>query len=241
MTLIVNVTSGYRARRRRERKILRPIAAYGTMPILVGAAIESNRPVHLAFGSAGLGDRKTLLALADADFYYYVAREAAIGDISPIVTLSDSSTIPLAQDTLRRAYRARGRDAAYRPSEARWYPAGNRSMAYAAVLASLQTSDAIAANVLTGSFGSELALVMDAAYRRSVPTIAASDQLEGQAIAYAMADYPLIGEEIFVAGAYLQNDPGIVNVTSTLDFLRWLVILALVIITAVSALAGIGG
>jgi hypothetical protein len=96
--------------------------------------------------------------------------------------------------------------------------------------------DNVGANFMVGSFGPELALIADAAYRRNQPLIAASDQLEGQAVAFAVSDKPLIGEEIFAAGAYLGSDAPQMGSVITQDVLRWLLIAAIVV-TAVLAFA----
>ena len=80
-------------------------------------------------------------------------------------------------------------------------------------------------HVLVGSYGAELALILMGTSRRRVPTIAASDQLDGQAIAYVMSDAPLIGEEVFVSNAYLGESAR--TETTALDLLRWLVILTM--------------
>jgi hypothetical protein len=90
--------------------------------------------------------------------------------------------------------------------------------------------------VLAGSFGPELALVLFAAARRNLPTIATSDQLEGQAIAYALSDNALIGEEVFTAGAYLGGTASQIGGVVTTDILRWLLILAMFVLMILSLL-----
>jgi hypothetical protein len=166
---------------------LRRSALYGKCA-LVGNAIESDRPIHLSLGSAGLGGASTLLSIASAEFAYHMIERAAIGDTSPIVTLSDASVLPLAQDSLRRAYQSRGLGAGYKSINARWYPAGSRSLAFAAAITALMGDDRVSSNVMVGSYGPELALITDASKRRKLPIIAVSDQLEGQAVAYALVE-----------------------------------------------------
>jgi hypothetical protein len=195
---------------------------------MVGLAIESNRPVHLGMGSAGIGGKNTLLALASAELFYQVAREGSIGDVPPIVSVSDGSAVPLAQDSLRHGYQPSGRAHLVRYANVRWFPAGNRSLAYAAAVTALMGDDSVSSNILTGSFGPELALIMDASNRRKLPVIAASDQVEGQAVAYPLSEYLFIGEEIFVSGAYLDQRALPSAEALTLDLLRWLTVAALI-------------
>lgn len=225
-------------RRRRDFPILRAIPAYRAISGITGLAIEANHPVHLAFGSAGLvgENTNTLLALASAELFYNTARAAAIGDVTPVITTSDPTGFLLGQDTLRRAYQSRNLLERYRRDAIRWFPAGSRSLAYAAAISALQTDDDLAANLLTGSFGPELALSAAAANRWRRPLLAASDQLEGQAAAYVFSDYQLIGEEIFAAGAYLNGTPSQQGALVTTDILRWLLILIMLGGTVVSVL-----
>lgn len=234
LTMVVSVIVTQFIRRRRDLYTLRDIPAYRALPMLVGEAIEANRPVHVSFGSAGLGGANTPLTLASAELLYQTAERTAIGGIAPIVTASDPTAIPLGQDTLRRAYQSRGLLERYRQGSVRWYPAGSRSMAFAAALTATLGDDRVSANILVGSFGMELALVAEASIRRDRKVIASSDQLEGQAVAYAMADQPLIGEEIFTAGAYLGGSPSQVAGVVTQDVLRILLIIAILIPTGLA-------
>jgi hypothetical protein len=221
-------------RRRRNAFPVRAIRAYESLTPMVGAAIEANRPVHMSAGSAGLGGENTVLALANAELFYRVAQQAAIGATSPYITTSDTTALPLAYDTLRRAYQSRGRLQNDRSSSVRWYPAGPRSLAFAAMLTTSLGVNNVYGNVLVGSFGPELALIAEAAARRDQTLIAASNQLEGQAVAYAMSDQPLIGEEMFAAGAYLGDEASFRAALVAQDTLRWLLIVSLIILAVAS-------
>ena len=238
--------------RRRDRAQMRRIEAFAVVPQVTGESIEANRPLHVSLGSATIGGDTTLLALVGKEFIYYLTREVVIGDASPIFTVSDTAALPLAMDTLRRAYNAEGRSDAFLALNARWYPAGSRSLAFAAALMTLQVDDNVSGNVLVGRYGTEIALVLNAANRHGKPAIAVSDRLDGQAVAYALASDALIGEEIFAAPGYLSNDVSLTNRNVAIDRVRWLILLALValplvrpflpdILAALGSALGIGG
>ena len=91
-------------------------------------------------------------------------------------------------------------------------------------------ADAPAAHILAGSFGPELALMIDSAHRRGQGSLAVSDQLAGQAVAYALADHALIGEELFAASSYVSEDGGGRIDAATLDVWRGLIILGLTVL-----------
>ena len=212
---------------RRRSTILRPIAGFEKIPLWVGQAIEANRPLHLSLGSAGIGDNTTILSLAGAELFYFIIQDATRGDVSPIITTTSTAAIPLGQDTLRRAYQSRNLSSRYQPAKARWYPQGQRSMAFAAALTGMMKVENPSAHVLVGSFGTELALVLDEAHHQKQPTLAVSDQLEGQAIAFALAGDYLIGEELFAAPGYVSDDPANKAESVVVDIWRGLLILGL--------------
>ncbi len=226
--LVASVIVTQFIRRRKESFPIRAIPAYDTIPLLIGEAIEAGRPMHVSFGSAELGGNNTALTLASAELFYQVARRNLVG--SSILTVSSSSALPLGYGTLRHAYASRPDRLS--ESGVRWYPSGDRSLAFAAALTAELRDERISGSVLVGSFGPELALVLEAAARRRQSAIAGSVDLAGQAVAYAMADQPLIGEELYVAGAYLGESATQYSSVVTLDLLRWLLILGILIATA---------
>ncbi len=231
LVFIGNVVFG-----RRRRQVLRPLQALTLVPRLTGESIEAGRPLHLSLGSAQVGTSDTLIALAGADFLYEMTRQVAVGDAAPIITTSSGVTLPLVQNTLQRTYAGLPTPLGGAASTARWYPAGTRSLAFAAALSTMQGEDRLSGNVLAGSYGVELALILDASIRHDNPTIAVSDQLEGQAVAYAMADGVLIGEEVFAAPAYLSDAPNFLVRTQVIDRLRPLLAVAIILLVIVPPL-----
>ena len=89
--------------------------------------------------------------------------------------------------------------------------------------------EGISTNVLIGNFGLEVGLLTEAADRQGAVVIAASDNLPAQAVLYAATADPIIGEELFAAGAYVQAGPLHASGLVVQDILRWLIIIALLI------------
>jgi hypothetical protein len=228
LTLVTTLILTQIIRRRRE-VALRVMDTYEALPLMIGESIESDRPMHVSFGSAGVGGSNTILALATAEFFYQVAQQIAIGAVPPIATVSETSALPLAYGTLNRAYRSRNRLDRAEFNSVRWYPSGTQSLAFAAALTATIADERVSGNVLIGEFGPELALVLDAAARRNQRTIAGSVLLEGQAVAYAMSERTLIGEELFTADAYMSEGAAPKASLITLDVLRYLLILFILI------------
>jgi hypothetical protein len=211
---------------RRFRTHWRPIPAYQTLPTLAADAVESAKRVHFSLGSSAVGGTSTLAALVSAEVVYRLAERLAISRQLPLVTLSHPVTLPLAQDTLRRAYLYRRTLDYYRSTAAAWYPPGT---AFAVGAASLSADIDADSNVLLGRFGPELAFLGESALRHNQALIAHSDVLEGQAIAFAQAGEVLLGEELYAGPAYLGGTALERGSVLAQDVLRWLVILGIVL------------
>lgn len=219
---------------RRRELYHRPIAAYQVLPEQAADAVESSNRIHFSLGGSALGESSSVSALASAEVVYRLSERLAVSRQTPLVTLSQPLTLPLAQDTLRRAYQFRQNMAHYRSSAAAWYPQGARSLSFAAGAASLAADADAHSNVLLGRFGVEIALLGESALRHDQGLIAHSDLPEGQAVAFVQADEALLGEELYVAAAYLNGSPLEQGGVVALDVLRWLVILG-IILAAVQA------
>ncbi|MHB8625899.1 MAG: DUF6754 domain-containing protein [Aggregatilineales bacterium] len=210
---------------------LRTIPAYQSLPRALDATVETGKALHVSLGASAVRQESTLSALAGAEVLYHVAERAAISDASTLVTLSDPVTLGLAQDALRRAYRTRNRLDKYRPISVHWYPQGPSSLAFAAGAGAVLLDESVTTNVLLGRFGPELALLAENALRTNQTIVAQSDQIEGQAVAYAITPTPLIGEELYVGGAYLSSSPLARGGVVALDVLRYLTV-TLIFLTA---------
>lgn len=227
-------------RRRGVTLALRRIPAYQQMmPAGVGEAVESARPLHVSLGASGLGAETTISALAASEVVYHLSERAAISGEPPIITLSDPTSLGLAQGTLRRAYQTRNRLDAFRSSAARWYPPG---LPFAAGVGAAMAEEDANMSVMTGRLGPELAFVGETASRYDQLFIAQSDQPEGQAVGWVMSDAPLIGEELYVAGAYMPRHPTTLHMSQllTMEILRLVVILGIILAGVLSVVNTLG-
>ncbi|HLY28523.1 MAG TPA: DUF6754 domain-containing protein [Aggregatilineales bacterium] len=216
---------------------LRRIGAYNAMPLTVSEAVESDRTLHVSYGSSGIAGASAISAVAISEVLYPLAERAALADRGALVTTSDPVTLALGQDTLRRAYKVRRALAKYRPAMARWYAQGPLSMAFAAGVGAAILEEDVSTNILLGQFGAELAIMAENAIRYDRFVIAQSDRIEGQAVAYVLSDTPLIGEELYAAGAYLGRRPVQIGGVLAQDIIRILITL-LILALMFLAIAG---
>lgn len=225
ITIVLVYSSRFFSARRARHLSQRAAPGFARLSAWTGEAIEAGRPLHLSFGSAGIDRENAAVAAAEAELFYHIIKAAGSGDVAPVISTSSAATVPLCQDTIRRAWAGDDRRA-----RAQWFPGGARSMAFAAGLTATMQVENPSAHILAGSFGPELALILDSAERQGQGSFAVSDQLEGQAIAFAMADEVLIGEQLFSAAARLSNESTARADASAQDVWRGLLIALMAIL-----------
>jgi len=211
--------------RRRSPAALRRIDAYDRLNREVGLAVENGKRLHISLGRGNLFTSRGGSALAGLAMLRKIAERTSISDRPPIVTSGDAALTILSQDTSKSGYRAAGAEEQFRVSAGRM--TGLSPFAYAAGTIPVARDENVSANILIGDLGAESALVAEAADRQDSSLIAASDNLSAQSIFYASAQDPLIGEELFAAGAYVGAGASHEASLQAQDVLRWLVILAI--------------
>jgi hypothetical protein len=142
----------------------------------------------------------------------------------------------LSQDVLRSGFREANAEYQFDPSNG--LITGLTPVSYAAGALPVVHDEHVSVNLMIGSFGSEVALIADAAERSESLTIGGSENLSTQSILFASAQEPLVGEELFAAGAYLQVGKMHTASLFAQDVLRWLLIVIL-LIGAILKLAGV--
>ena len=211
--------------RRRSPVTLRPIEAYERLNRAVGLAVENGTRLHISLGRGSLFTARGGSALAGLAMLRRLAERTSASDRPPVVTSGDAALAILSQDTLRSGYRAAGAEEQYRFSTGRL--TGLTPFSYAAGTMPIEHDENVSANVVIGDLGAEAALIAEASDRENSSLIAASDNLAAQAIFYASAQEPLIGEELFAAGAYVGAGASHDASLQVQDILRWLIIVAI--------------
>lgn len=203
---------------------LRPLPAREALLQQVSRAVESGGTLHVSMGTGGVCSTDTMISLAGAYVLDRLADQAAAANAPPIVTVSDPTLLPVAQDSLRRAYADHARRENYDPGQVLML--SPQPLAYGAAAMGVAQDSATAGNVLVGSFGPEVVLLTEAAARRGVPQVAGAAEPQAQALIYPTADYLLLGEEIFAASAYLGEHGGASRLLAQ-DIVRALIVVVI--------------
>ena len=220
--------------RRRRPGMLRPIDAYERLLRSVGLAVENGTRLHISLGRGNLFTARGGSALAGLAMLRRLAELTSVSDRHPIVTSGDASLAILSQDTLQSGYRAAGAEEQYRLNTGRL--TGLTPFSYAAGAMPVTSDENVSTNVVLGDLGAESALLVEAADRENSNLVAASDNLSAQSVFYVSSQDPLIGEELFAAGAYVGAGPAHEASLNVQDILRWLIILAIIIGSALKFL-----
>ena len=215
----------------------RPIDAYERLTRSIGLTVENGTRLHVSLGRGNLFSTRGASALAGLAMLHKLTERTSLSDRPPVVTTGDASLAILSQDTLQSGYRAAGAEEQYRYTTGRL--TGLTPFSYAAGTIPVTKDEDVSSNVFLGDFGAESALLVDAAERQNSTVVAASDNLSAQSVFYAASQDPLIGEELFAAGAYVGAGPAHEASLTVQDILRWLIILAILVGSALKFIGAI--
>jgi hypothetical protein len=213
--------------RRKSPASFRSIDAYEQLNRSVGLAVENGTRLHISLGRGNLFTARGGSALAGLAMLRRLAERTSVSDRPPIATSGDPTLAILSQDTLQSGYRAAGAEEQYRFTTGRL--TGLTPFSYAAGAVPAIHDENVSVNVILGDLGPEAGLLTEASDRANTSLIAASDNLSAQSIFYASSQEPLIGEELFAAGAYVGAGASHEASLNVQDVLRWLIILALIV------------
>ena len=212
---------------RKQQDNLRPIVAFDRLRRAVGLAVENGTRLHISLGKASLFSSQAASGLVGLSVLERIARLSSLSDRPPVATSGDGGLAILSQGTLRNLMSSANALDQFDSTSGRL--AGATPLSYIAGAMPVLYDEQVSANILIGSFGPESALLVDAVHTPQPFTMAASDSLPAQAALYACAKEPLIGEELYASGAYLQAGPMHSASLHVEDFWRWVLLVILVV------------
>jgi hypothetical protein len=215
---------------------LRPLVALESLQGNVGQAIESDRLLHVTLGQASLLSNSSPTTLAAAHTLDYLARDGCANGNPPLTTVGEGTILPLAQARLQHAYARADRLQDYQQTQVNFVAQDSDPFVYAGGVAATIQQHQIVSNLIMGRFGPELAFIAEAGTRQNVEPVIGTDDPTALAVASAVTDKILIGEELFAVAAYLDQKPHQIAGIQAQDFLRWVIILGIVGATLVNLL-----
>jgi hypothetical protein len=214
--------------------LFRRIRAFEGLEKEMERSVETGNRVHLSLGTGSVIGSDSAPAFVGLSILNRIARTTALSDRPVLVTTGDGAMSILARDTLRTSYSEIGAGGNYEPTLARFL--GPTPYAYIAGIPVLLNTESVALHVLNGAFGNEGALAAGFGEREGLYVIAGTEDVQSQALIFATAGYPLIGEETFAGGAYLGVGGLHKASLRTQDFIRFLIIVIILIGVILSTL-----
>ena len=213
--------------RRKSTPVFREIPAFTRLKRAIGISVEDGTRLHISLGRGGLQTPHGAPALAGLAMLRHLAEQTSVSDRPPVVTSGTGDLAILSRDTLQAGYKAAGAQELYNPATGRL--SGLTPFSYASGAIPSMRDENVSANVIIGHFGPEVALLTDAADRTNSLAVAAADEPAAQAVLYASVDDPLIGEELFAAGAYTNAGTSHQASLQAQDILRWVIVVVLLV------------
>lgn len=195
-------------------------------------------PPHITLGNANLIGQNSQSTVAGWQLMRHMIQAGMSHRSPPTVTLGEATQLPLVQATVRQAHRVAGLRPPPVLSTGQFVAAEGNAVTYAAATAAVLQRTPAAGSVVAGQVGAEVAFMSDAAVRRDVPQVVATDDVQGAAVAFAFTPDVLVGEELLTAPSFLAPRQDRSAALIVMDVLRWLVAGAITGLVLYQLLAG---
>lgn len=215
---------------------IRKIAALDAIEEGVGRAAEMGRPVHVSPGTPGATESIEANTVAGLAITSYVSRLCARNGVPCIATTSRPELLPVLQDIVKESYKAEGVEQAYLDENVRFL--SDNSNAYATGVQGIIEREECAANIIVGKlYGTAFMLFGRATMARKTMQIGGTAFYLVVPHLVVTCDYVIMGEEVFVAEAYLNQDPKQLIGVFGQDIFK-IISLSLLILGLIASIAG---
>ncbi len=202
----------------------------------VGRAVEMGRPVFDIIGMGTFTDVYAPQTIAGLSVLSYVARHCAEKGARLIAPQASVDVMPVAIETVRQAYAEAGKLEELDVDEQLPYLSGTQ-FAWASGIIGMCARLKPAANIMVGPFWAESMMFAESFARVGAYQVAGTARLYQLPFFAAVADYVLIGEEMFAADAYLSKDPVKIGSLFSQDVYK----LAAIVISVIGAILSTAG
>ncbi len=210
-------------RAKKNRNIfIRKLAGLEAIDEAVGRATEMGKPILYL---TGYHDMDRVSTMASVNILEHVARKVAEFDSRLLVPSKWSIAMTVCQEVVKEAYTNAGRPDAYNPNDI-WFIAGEQ-FSYTAAVDGLMVREKPAANFFLGTFAAEALILAETGASTGAIQISGTDSTYQIPFFVVACDYCLIGEELYVASAYLSREPKLLGSLKGQDAGKLLVIAAI--------------
>lgn len=219
----------------KKGKIVPPkLAAVDAITEGVDRAVEMGKPVHYTGGErCDMTGVNTPMTVAMLTGLMYVAGLCAEKGARLIVSAPmTAESIPIMQRIVHDTYALKGKVEKYDVRDIRYY-----GDLYTAGVLETFAIDGCACNIMIGASAADSLVIQDNAKRHGALNIGGTARWVMQYSFATLADYMLIGPEIYAASAVMSMDPAQIRTIASEDVLK-VVSLAILVVGSLLALAG---
>ena len=222
--IIISITILYYIDRARsgEEIYLRTIPGLKAMEEAVGRATEMGKSVLFVPGISDLDQVETITGL---NILGHVAEHTAKYETSLNVPVSKSIVMEAGREVCKEAYLRAGRPDLYYDDMVHYVT--EEQFAYTAGITGIMERDKPAACFYLGKFYAESLILAEAGNSIGAIQIAGTGSYSQIPFFVTACDYTLIGEEFFVASAYLSKKPELVGSIKGQDIVKLLVMIGI--------------
>ncbi|MGI5846325.1 MAG: DUF6754 domain-containing protein [Alphaproteobacteria bacterium] len=186
------------------RPEIRRIAGLDAIDEAVARATEMAGSVVFSPGIGRINTTEAPQSLAGLAILGYVANLAARYNTRLVVAISAPDVLPLAQETVRQAYAAQGVGGQYNQEETVRYL--GEQWSFATAMTGIISRERVSANIMMGAYYAEALVSAEAGVSVGAIQIAGTANMAQLPFFVASCDYVILGEELYVAAAYLSGD-----------------------------------
>ena len=222
--ILVSITIYYYIDRARSGSeiYLRTIPGLKALEEAVGRATEMGKSVLFVPGISDLDQVETITGL---NILGHVAEHTAKYETSLNVPVSKSIVMEAGREVCKEAYLRAGRPDLYYDDMVHYVT--EEQFAYTAGITGIMERDKPAACFYLGKFYAESLILAEAGNSIGALQIAGTGSYSQIPFFVTACDYTLIGEEFFVASAYLSKKPELVGSIKGQDIVKLLVMIAI--------------
>lgn len=203
---------------------VRKIAGLDALEEAVGRATEMGRPVLFIPGILELDDIQTIASIS---ILGRVAKVTAQYETPLYVPVRYPLVLAAGQEIVAQAYTEAGRPDAYDKDMVR-YVAGEQ-FAFTANVNGYMVRERPATNIYMGGFFAESLILAETGNAAGSIQIAGTAEASQLPFFIAACDYTLMGEELYAASAYLSHEPVMLGGLKGQDFVKLLLVIAIVV------------
>ena len=211
-----------RAARRNPHLYIRPLAGITAIEEAVGRATEMGRPVIYIPGVDDINNIQTIYSMMILE---KVATMVAGYGTPLLVPTASAFVTPVAEETVKQGYLNAGVPDSFNPNNIRYM--SNEQFAFTAATNGMILREKPAASLLMGSFYAESLLMAETGFRAGAIQVAGTANIHQLPFFVVACDYTLIGEEFYVATAYLSRDPDLVGTIKAQDYFKAVVLVVM--------------